>query len=190
MEKGRNRWGEEKVKAMKCGHCKNETTVERRRYHYTECGLDNIYLEDIEVRVCPVCGTESPRIPSITRLHDAIGRAIASQNVPLSGQEVRYLRKHLGLKAYEWAEYLRIDATTLSRWENGEQQIGTQSEALIRLLYFWMLFKKRDLPLPDDVHETIASVVMERRADVPAVLVNPRHPVGYSYHSRSELACA
>jgi putative zinc finger/helix-turn-helix YgiT family protein len=174
---------------MKCERCKSETIVNRQRYNYTECGLDNIYLENIEVRVCPACGLESPRIPHINELHDTIGRAIALQYAPLSGQEARFLRKHLGLKAREWAEYLRVDATTLSRWENEEQQIGAQSEALIRMLYSYLMFKKAGRPMLDGLAEAIAAVAPGTRAEIPAVLVNPRNPERYSYHSRAELAC-
>jgi hypothetical protein len=39
--------------------------MRHKRYHYTECGLDNVYLENVEVRVCPACGLESPRIRSV-----------------------------------------------------------------------------------------------------------------------------
>jgi putative zinc finger/helix-turn-helix YgiT family protein len=174
---------------MKCDQCKGETTIERRRHHYTECGLDNVYLDNIEVRVCPACGHYSPRIPRINDLHAVIGQAVALQNVQLSGKEVRFLRQHLGLKAKEWANYLRVDTSTLSRWESGEQTIGMQSEALIRLLYFHLLAEREGRPLPERVAEQIAAVVWTR-ANAPAVLVNPQKPVRYSYHTPAELAAA
>lgn len=174
---------------MKCDQCKGETTIERRRHQYTECGLDNVYLENIEVRVCPACGLFSPRIPRINELHATIGQAVALQNVPLSGKEARFLRKHLGLKAKEWASYLRVDTSTLSRWESGEQMIGMQSEALIRLLYFHLLAEKESRPLPERVAEQIAAVVWSR-AERRAVLVNPQKPIRYSYHTQAELAAA
>ena len=52
---------------MKCEMCKGETVIKRdHRYHYTECGLDNVYLEGIDLRVCESCGEASPRIPALT----------------------------------------------------------------------------------------------------------------------------
>src|SRR5262249_35622032 len=69
-------------------------------------------------------------------LHATIARAIALQPCPLRGQDIRFLRKQLGFSAREWAKFLRTDASTLSRWENDQQEIGTQSDSLIRLLYF------------------------------------------------------
>ncbi|HMX28257.1 MAG TPA: YgiT-type zinc finger protein, partial [Blastocatellia bacterium] len=122
---------------MKCEMCKAETVIKReQRYHYTECGLDNVYLENIDVRVCEACGEVAPRIPRINDLHATIGQAIALQSQPLSGKEARFLRQHLGLKAKEWAAYLHIDTATLSRWENGGQTIGPQAHSLMRLMYF------------------------------------------------------
>jgi putative zinc finger/helix-turn-helix YgiT family protein len=175
---------------MKCEHCQSETIIRRQRYHYTECGLDNVYLEDIEVRVCPACGIESPRIPRITRLHDAIALAIVMHKAPLSGKAARYLRKHLGLKAREWAEYLRVDAATLSRWENDQQPIGSQADALMRLLHCYLYSKKHGHPVLDAIVEAIRTIDTSRQTDIPAVLVNPKYPDRYSYHPVSELACA
>ncbi len=84
---------------MKCELCKGETTIERnQRYHYTECGLDNVYLENIDLRVCQACGERSPIIPRIIELHATIGQAVALQNQPLSNKEARFLRQHLELK--------------------------------------------------------------------------------------------
>ncbi len=76
---------------MNCDFCKSETAIERnQRYHYTECGLDNVYLENVDVRICSSCGERSPIIPRIIELHATIGQAIALQNVPLAGKESRF----------------------------------------------------------------------------------------------------
>jgi putative zinc finger/helix-turn-helix YgiT family protein len=175
---------------MKCEQCKSETIIESKRYHYTECGLDNVYLDNCEVRVCQACGLESPRIQRINDLHAVIAEAVALQKVPLSGKEARFLRKHLGLKAREWAKYLHVDVTTLSRWENEEQPIGPQSDALMRLTHCYLYCSKHGLPIHDDLVEAIKNIDMSIRAEIPAVLVNPRYPSRYSYHPLSDLACA
>ncbi|MBO0722330.1 MAG: helix-turn-helix domain-containing protein [Blastocatellia bacterium] len=173
---------------MKCEQCNSETSIGRKRYHYTECGLDNVYLQNCEVRICPSCGLESPRIPRIDELHAAIAQAITLQKVPLSGKEARFLRKHLGLKAREWAKYLHIDVTTLSRWENEERSIGPQSDVLMRLTYCYLYFRKQGLPIHHDLVEAIKDIDMSIQAEIPALLVNPRYPSRYSYHPLSDLA--
>lgn len=175
---------------MKCEFCKGETTIERnQRYHYTECGLDNVYLENVDVRVCPSCGERSPIIPRITELHATIGQAVALRNVPLAGKEARFLRQHLGLKAKEWAAFLHIDTATLSRWENDSQMIGPQADSLMRLMYFYLLAERQGRAIPEHLADQIAAVVTQK-SDVMALLVNTRKPARYSYLPQAELATA
>src|SRR5215813_13342470 len=95
---------------IKCDVCGTPTVVRSgQSYHYTESGWDNVYLENIELRVCEDCGTVSPRIPRILQLHETIAKAIVSKPQPLTGAEIRFLRKQLRLKAKEFAAYLRTD---------------------------------------------------------------------------------
>jgi putative transcriptional regulator len=173
---------------MKCEQCGGETTLKRGVYQYVESGLDNVYLNNIELRVCESCGAVAPRIPRINELHAVIGRAIALEGEPLSGAEARYLRKHLGLKGKEWAELLRVDVTTLSRWEAGEQKIGPQSDILLRLLYFSVL-AERGVKAPERLTERIAAIA-ERRDDELAVIIDPAKRQSYRYSRQSEVpAC-
>ena len=122
-------------------------------------------------------------------LYVTIGQAVALQNVPLSGQETRFLRQHLGLKAKEWAAFLHVDTATLSRWENGGQAIGPQADSLMRLMYFYLLAEKQGRAIPEHVADQIAAIAAPR-AEAIAVLVNSSQPRRYSYHSKHELAVA
>ncbi|HZS47739.1 MAG TPA: type II TA system antitoxin MqsA family protein [Blastocatellia bacterium] len=167
---------------MRCDHCGGETILRRQTHHYKESGLDNVYLENVEVRYCEKCKTGAPRIPRIKELHLTIARAIALQDAPLSGPEMKFLRKHLGMKAKEWAEYLRIDASTLSRWESGDQQVGAQSDALIRLVYFRLLEERENKRVTEPVAGRIAALTSEPHR-VPDVLVNMNSPGTYRYHA-------
>jgi putative zinc finger/helix-turn-helix YgiT family protein len=151
---------------MKCDRCGKATSIKKRQTHqYVESGLDNVYLENIEVRVCKSCGDRSPRIPRIDELHDTIARAIVLQPYPLSGKDIRFLRQHLGLKARMWAALMPVDVTTLSRWESSEQKIGPQSDSLIRLLYIRLK------------EETMGHLFQERATDriASAKKARPRH---------------
>ena len=135
---------------LPCDICHSKTEIlTNQTYHYLECGLDNVYLEAIETRVCKSCGATTARIPRITHLHNTIALAIALKDTPLSGKEVRFLRKRLNFKLSEWAKLLRVADTTLSKWENGEREIGSQSDSLIRLLYL-QIFQEREGKLIDD----------------------------------------
>lgn len=171
---------------MKCELCSGKTKILKgQTWHYLESGLDNVYLLNVEVRVCSACAEKSPRIPRINELHAAIGRAVALQKTPLTGSDARYLRKHLGLPAKAWAVLLRVPPETLSRWENGKQVIGPQSDSLIRALYFLKLAEAGQ-PIPDRAVEEMAAIVAQS-SDVLNVLINVDNPRVYSYQSAELL---
>ena len=58
--------------------------------------------------------------------------AVVEKPHPLSGQEVRFLRKYLGMNGATFASHLGVDRAVVSRWENGHDRIGPQSDRLIR----------------------------------------------------------
>lgn len=55
-------WRELKSKVMNCDVCrKGEMKTEiQQSYRYKECGLDNVYLLNMEVHVCDGCGIKVP----------------------------------------------------------------------------------------------------------------------------------
>jgi putative zinc finger/helix-turn-helix YgiT family protein len=116
-------------------NCDAEMKCDKRTHHYTESGLDNIYLEDIDVCTCEKCGEEEIGIPCIPELHRLIGRMLVLQKQRLSGKEVRFLRKHAGMSAKRFTEIIAVDKSTLSRWENENQTISLPNDRLIRLVY-------------------------------------------------------
>jgi DNA-binding transcriptional regulator YiaG len=151
-----------------------------------ESGLDNVYLDGIDLLACDSCGDESPIIPRILEVHAAIGRAVALQQAPLRGDDVRFLRKRLGLRARVWAGILKVSVETLSRWENGEQKIGPQSDALFRLMYVRICEEREGRLFPGEVVEQIASIPMDRTA-VPILLVDVNTLKVTSYPGLDEM---
>ena len=75
--------------------------------------------------VGPACSEGSPR--------DRAG-AIANSPARLTGPQLRFLRKHLGLNGQELSRYLHTDKTKVSKWETEEDAIGPATDRLIRLL--------------------------------------------------------
>ncbi len=172
---------------MKCETCKTEPIIRKnQRYHYVESGLDNVYLDGINLLVCESCGEELPVIPRILDLHASIGRAVALQQSPLRGSDIRFLRKQLGMRARTWAGLLRVNVETLSRWENGEQKVGPQSDALFRLMYIRICEEREGRFLASDVVDHIASVPMNRTT-VPNLLVDTNTFKVSSYLSLDEM---
>jgi putative zinc finger/helix-turn-helix YgiT family protein len=122
------------MKTDVCGACEGPADVVRGSYPYKESGLKNVTLSGIELIRCRKCGHVDPVIPRLNELHRALALAVASQPFRLQGEDVRYLRKYLGMTQETFAELLHIHKSNLSKWENNEDKIGEQSDRLIRIV--------------------------------------------------------
>jgi putative zinc finger/helix-turn-helix YgiT family protein len=123
-----------KTVTHKCTHCGRQITPERRNYQYAESGLSNVVLQGIAVADCPHCGNSDVMIPRMAKIHRAIAKALANSPGRLTGEQLRFLRKHLGLTGEQLAAYLHTDKTKISKWERGEHSIGPSNDRLVRLL--------------------------------------------------------
>jgi putative zinc finger/helix-turn-helix YgiT family protein len=119
---------------VRCSDCGGEATVKKGTYRFAECGVDNVVLKGIELIECPACGNVDPVIPSMTELFRVIAMAMIAKPQPLTGAEVRYLRKYAGMNGEQFARMLHTDKTTLSKWENGAINIGSKTDLLIRAI--------------------------------------------------------
>ena len=170
---------------MNCD-CGGKTTEKRvELYRYAESGLPNVYLADIRVIECRECGTLLPVMPSILKLHASIAEALAMKPSMLTGAEMRFLRKQLGLSAVQWASYMKMDKASVSRLENGHNPIGRQTDALIRLLYFRLLEEKENRHISEHITELIADV--EQDSDDLGLKVPAGNPSAYSFVAAREL---
>src|SRR5712691_6300765 len=117
--------GEGRGGAMNCDIC-NAPMKERRAtsqapYYYALAGLPHVGLVGITVYECPG-HSASPLIPRIGELHRVITEAFVHKPAPLTGVELRFLRKNAGLAAKKFAALLAVDPAHLSRVENGKQR--------------------------------------------------------------------
>ncbi|HEY3131271.1 MAG TPA: type II TA system antitoxin MqsA family protein [Acidobacteriota bacterium] len=125
---------------MKCPECGSELVLGRnQKYRYVESGLDNVYLTGLNVRRCPNCKTRIPEIPNIRDVHLCIALWLVEKPAPLSGKEIRFLRKSLGIKSKEFAKKLGYTSQAFSRIEKGKSDIGKQGDRLVRI---WFLAQK------------------------------------------------
>jgi putative transcriptional regulator len=117
-----------------CTNCGEQVTSERRNYRYTESGLSDVILQGVEVADCQKCGNSDVIIPRMAKIHHSIAQALANSPARLTGEQLRFLRKHLGLSGDQLGAYLHTDRTKISKWERGEDRIGPASDRLVRLL--------------------------------------------------------
>jgi transcriptional regulator with XRE-family HTH domain len=101
---------------------------------YVESGLDNVLLHGIPIFECEK-GHRLPTIPNLSSLHDAIAQALVEKQARLAGREVRFLRKHMGLKAVELARLLGLTKQRISQLENERDVVSNQTDRLIRAAY-------------------------------------------------------
>ena len=103
-------------------------------FHFVDSGLDNVYLVGVRYFTSP-SGRTVAEIPAVNRLMSLIARDLLFSSGALRGQEIRFLRKRLGLKAAEFSKTLRITPETLSRIENQKQAASDQLDVLVRMYY-------------------------------------------------------
>jgi len=72
-------------------------------------------------------------VPDVAALEPAMALARVTVPTKLSGKEILFLRKALGLKAVDLAKFLDVTPETFSRWENGAVPISTNPERILRL---------------------------------------------------------
>lgn len=101
-----------------------------KRYHYTESGLDDIWLVD---------GYEIDEegnlfIYDIEALHEAIAMNIILSPEGIEPKEIRYIRHYLDWSQKALAEHLGVDAQSVARWEKGQHPIQAPAEKLLKIL--------------------------------------------------------
>jgi putative transcriptional regulator len=103
-------------------------------YHYTECGLSNIFLLNGFKSIKTSRG-KSVSISDMDGLHRAIGLLLVTSKKDLSGEEVRFLRHEILLSQSALSRLLGVSEQAVRRWENGKATMPKPSESLLRLLY-------------------------------------------------------
>ncbi|MEL6448381.1 MAG: helix-turn-helix domain-containing protein [Pseudomonadota bacterium] len=107
----------------------------REPFHYTECGLDNVYLASGYEKSTSPDGEEGVRVHNVEGLLEAIGIFLATRKKELVGQELRYLRKHIGMTQKELGGYVRLTSQQVARWEKDQCKAQGSAEAIVRVLF-------------------------------------------------------
>jgi DNA-binding transcriptional regulator YiaG len=101
-------------------------------YHYTESGLQNIWLKD-GYKVVKTPYGKGVAVQDLAGLHDAIGRSIALRP-RMTGAELRFLRKEIGLSQRALGELIGTSEQNISLWER-RGRIPKVSDRMIKLIY-------------------------------------------------------
>lgn len=116
---------------LMCGH---EMVKSRESFHETSTGLPHVTFVGAETWRCPSCGEHSVVYPQLAEYLRAIAQELLQKGSRLTGEEVRYLRKHMQWSGVQLAKHLGVSAESVSRWENGREVIGATTDRLMRLV--------------------------------------------------------
>lgn len=106
-------------------------------YHYTECGLRNVWLANgYKIRKTPY--GQAVYIEDVPGLHKAIGLRLVNTKPRLSGGEFRFLRKELDLAQARVAALFGCSPQTVALWE--KKSPPKWADRWMRLLYQEYIF--------------------------------------------------
>ena len=85
-------------------------------YHYTECGLSNIYLIN-GYKIIETNQGQAFSINDMDGLHKAIAMFLVSSKKDFSGAEIRFIRHEMLMSQDTLAHLLGVSDQTIRRWE-------------------------------------------------------------------------
>lgn len=104
-----------------------------KMYHYTDCGLRNVWLSNgFAIHDTPY--GKGVAIHDVEGLHRVLARALVHKPGKLSGTEIRFLRKEMELSQASLAASLGVNAQTVALWEKGRGRIQGPADKMLRVL--------------------------------------------------------
>ena len=102
-------------------------------YRYLECGLDDVWLVDGYRRMRSSYGS-GVAVADLDGLHRAIAARVTCLPRALEPQEIRFLRRHLGVSHNGLGDLIGANARAIARWERGKSAIPGSADRLLRAL--------------------------------------------------------
>lgn len=127
-----------------CANCgaKNVERVILEAYNYNGLGLPIVVSRSVIRTSCATCEQQSHTIPDLGGLKAAVAVSIVADPSKLSGQQIKFLRKAMGLKAIEFAKRIDLAAETISRLENDKIDLSGPLELKLRMIVIDALHAK------------------------------------------------
>ncbi len=107
----------------------------KNKYHFTESGLDNVFLLD-GFTIKKTAHGSGVAFDNLELLLETIAQAVVSSPMTLRGQEVRFLRTRLDMSQSGLAKLLGVSRASVARWEGAPKtHIEGTADTAMRLLF-------------------------------------------------------
>lgn len=151
-----------------------------KRFHYTACGLDYVYLlNGVDIEQDPDYG-EMITIREQDELHRSIGLHII-QKPSMTNKEFRFLRKLMSVTQEELSHELGVDVQTIANYEK-KGKIPGNSQKLMRWQFVFFLVP------PDTKAKVIEALVTAQRDRKSATVGRERNKIAPRWHEHGQLA--
>jgi len=101
-------------------------------FHYTQCGLDNVWLANgYDAKTTPY--GKAVAVHDVDGLHALLAAQLAKNPGPLTGKEFRFLRAWLGMTQETLAGRMGVTEGALSLWERKDAVPGL-NDKMLRLM--------------------------------------------------------
>ena len=101
-------------------------------YHYTLCGLDNVWLENGYTSKATRHG-QAVSVEDVDGLHKLLASKLIEKPAALTGKEFRFLRVQLGLTQESLAKLMDVTEGAISLWER-KDVVPRANDQLVRLM--------------------------------------------------------
>lgn len=113
-------------------------------YHYTECGLNNIYLVNGFKITKLDDGDEEIFVHDINGLHAAISSILIFKKGLLEGNEIKFIRTMLDLSQNKLAALIGCRYQQILLWEKNKNKISKPADRLLRITLYTYLHREID----------------------------------------------
>jgi len=118
---------------MICPNCHSEMEQKLGEYHFTESGLDNVWLSNWPLFICTKCDARMPMLPNPEEFTRTLVKQLVEEEHRLNGDAITFIRKRMGLTSEQLATVLGVQRTELSRWENDKRPISFEADFKLRM---------------------------------------------------------
>ena len=112
-------------------------------YHFTESGLDWVYLVGVVHGRCEDCDDVVIDLPDPEALFEVIAKLIVEAERPVHPKEIRFLRSLVGWSQENLAVHMGLTRPTIARWELGDGPKQPVMHILLRTVWLHQYLQMR-----------------------------------------------